>query len=83
MGVLITNGRFSRKKNGHNTKKRYEVHVKHKYFGIDTADFINSVADEQRTFIRIGEKEQVKELLTYFICRVKERMSTGPKINQE
>lgn len=79
MSHIITNGRFSRKKSGHNSKKRYMDQVKHKYFGIDTTVFINSLANEQKIFIRVGEKEKVKELLTYFICRVKERMSKGPR----
>ena len=79
----MTNGRFSRKRTGHNTKKTYNTGERRRYFGIDRAEFINSCADEQKTFIRVGEKEKVKELLTYFICRVKERMSEGPKIDEE
>ena len=79
---LIKNGHFSKKRNGHNTKKSYIDHVKHKFFGIDTAVFINSIADEQCTFTRKEDGEKVRELLTYFICRVKERMSAGPKIEE-
>ena len=82
MSFIITNGHFSRKKCCHNTRKSYNISIKHRYFGIDTAEFINSLADEQKTFIRVGEKEMVKELLTYFICRVKERMSAGPKMEE-
>ena len=89
MSHIITNGRFSKKKSGHNPKKRYTIYGAKrrergpKYFGIDNAVFINSLANEQKTFIRVGEKEKVKELLTYFICRVKERMSKGPRTEEE
>lgn len=74
----VVDGRFSRKRNGHNNSRSYFKRSygtkleRFKSAGFDNRQFIESVANEQQCFTRAVDKENVKILITYIICRIKE-----------
>lgn len=75
----IENGGFSRKAG---PQKNYQRRVGERNF--DNAAFIEDVYQEQRAFRRRDDDEvKIKELITYVICRIKQRLNKNiPKDHQ-
>ena len=80
----VEKGHFSRRKRGGRQSTKYREdrdRQTENFFGICERAFMDSVANEQQAFTRHYDQERVKILVTYIICRVKERMREGPRVD--